>query len=81
MERMKEVGARIIVTGPHDLNEPNVGLTLPEQLGDVPRSFNGYIWVDDIWTVGPALYPDRESRNAEQIEAAFQGLERRRARQ
>lgn len=78
IERMDSVGARIIVTGPYHSDHPTTGLSLPEQLGDVPRSFNGYIWVDDIWTVGPALFPDRENRNDAEIEAAFQGLERRR---
>ncbi len=81
VSRMEEVGARIIVTGPHSANEPNTGLSLPEQLGDVPRSFNGYVWVDDIWTVGPALYPDRDNRNQAQREAAYAGLEARRERQ
>ncbi len=24
-------------------------------LGKIPGSFNGYIWVEDIWAIGPAL--------------------------
>ncbi|MXO91316.1 glycerophosphodiester phosphodiesterase family protein [Pontixanthobacter aquaemixtae] len=79
--RMAEVNARVIVTGPHVSNELNTGLTLPEQLGDIPRSFNGYVWVDDIWTIGPALYPDRDLRSADDIAKANAGLERRRERQ
>jgi hypothetical protein len=31
------------------------GIEQPEQLGDVPRDFRGYLWVEDIWNVGPAL--------------------------
>ena len=79
--RMTQVNARVIVTGPHASGAPNTGLTLPEQLGDIPRSFNGYVWVDDIWTVGPALYPAVDSRTQQQIEAANAGLERRRESQ
>jgi glycerophosphoryl diester phosphodiesterase len=55
-----------------------MGLTLPEQLGKIPSSFKGYVWVDDIWTVGPALRPNRDIRTKEQREAAEAGLKRRR---
>jgi glycerophosphoryl diester phosphodiesterase len=55
-----------------------MGLTLPEQLGEIPASFNGYVWVDDIWTVGPALRPNRDIRTEEQQAAAEAGLKRRR---
>ena len=81
IERMESVGAAIIVTGPHDSDEPNTGLSLPRQLGDIPSSFNGYIWVDDIWTIGPALYPDRDNRNPAQVEAAYAGIQRRMERE
>lgn len=78
--RMDKVGARVIVTGPHKSGEPNTGLTLPEQLGDVPSSFKGYIWVEDIWTVGPALRPSKDIRTEQQLAAAQAGLKRRRER-
>jgi hypothetical protein len=32
-----------------------VGITRPEQLGDVPRDFRGYLWVEDFYEVGRAL--------------------------
>ncbi len=32
-----------------------VGIERPEQLNEVPRSFRGYLWVEDIYNVGPAL--------------------------
>lgn len=80
IERMESVGARIIVTGDHANGEPNTGLTLPEQLGDIPRSFNGYVWVEDIWTIGPALYPDKDTRREFQVEDATEALARRRAK-
>ena len=50
-----------------------MGLTLPEQLGEIPASFNGYVWVDDIWTVGPALRPGRDFRTQAQMDAAEAG--------
>lgn len=79
--RMEEVNAEIIVTGPYTSGEPNTGLTLPKQLGEIPRTFNGYVWVEDIWVIGPSLFPSQDNRSQEQIDAAFEGLERRRAAQ
>ena len=55
--RMDSVGARIIVFGPYEKGKSNEGLTTPQQLAKVPASFNGYIWVEDIREVGPALRP------------------------
>ncbi|WP_054589248.1 glycerophosphodiester phosphodiesterase family protein [Sphingopyxis macrogoltabida] len=55
--RMDRVGARIIVFGPYDSGKSNEGLTTPQQLAKVPASFNGYIWVEDIREIGPALRP------------------------
>jgi glycerophosphoryl diester phosphodiesterase len=77
IKRMDKVGARVIVVGPHGKDQA-MGLTLPEQLGDVPNSFKGYIWVEDIWTVGPALRPGRDMRSQAQRDAAEAGLKRRR---
>ena len=53
--RMESVDAKIIVTGPYESGISNEGLTEPKQLGKIPASFNGYIWVEDIWAIGPAL--------------------------
>jgi len=78
VERMESVGARIIVTGGNSTGESMAGLTLPEQLGDIPRSFNGYVWVDDIWTVGPALYPGKDTRREFQVADAAEALAKRR---
>jgi glycerophosphoryl diester phosphodiesterase len=79
IQRMDSVGARVVVVGPYGEGKA-MGLTLPEQLGEIPSSFKGYIWVDDIWTVGPALRPSRDIRSRVQIDAAEVGLARRRAK-
>lgn len=79
IKRMDKVGARVIVVGPQG-GENGMGLTLPEQLGDVPSSFKGYIWVEDIWTVGPAFRPNRDIRTEAQQNAAEAGLKLRRER-
>jgi glycerophosphoryl diester phosphodiesterase len=79
IQRMDSVGARVIVIGPYG-DDAGTGLTLPEQLGEIPASFKGYAWVDDIWTVGPALRPARDYRTQAQIDAAEAGLRRRRER-
>jgi glycerophosphoryl diester phosphodiesterase len=68
----------VIVIGPYG-SEQGAGLTLPEQRGKIPSSFTGYIWAEDIWTIGPALRPSRDIRTKEQEEAAARGLKRRRA--
>lgn len=80
LARMARVGGRVVVLGPQGSPGLGLGLTLPEQLGQIPDSFRGFVLVDDIWTVGPALRPQRDFRNQAQIDAANAGLERRRAR-
>lgn len=76
--RMQGVGARVVVIGPRG-GKYGTGLTLPEQLGEIPSTFKGYAWVEDIWTVGPALRPGRDVRSEAQRIAADAGLARRRA--
>ena len=76
-QRMRDAGARVVVIGPRD-GRFGRGLTLPEQLGDIPSTFKGRIWVEDIWTVGPALRPGRDMRTEAQVKAADAGLKRRR---
>lgn len=77
IKRMESVGARVIVMGPYG-DDAGTGLTLPEQLGQIPSTFKGYVWIDDIWTVGPALRPARDFRSQAQIDAAEAGVKRRR---
>jgi glycerophosphoryl diester phosphodiesterase len=77
IQRMDKVGARVLIVAPYGHDGP-MGLTLPEQLGEIPASFKGYVWVDDIWTVGPALRPNRDIRTEAQQAAAEAGLKRRR---
>ncbi|MGB7409460.1 MAG: glycerophosphodiester phosphodiesterase family protein [Pontixanthobacter sp.] len=76
--RVSEYGTRIIVTGSTNDRDIMSGLTRPEQLGDIPATFNGHIWVDDTWTVAPALRPDRDGRRDDQKEAAALALQKRR---
>ena len=78
-QRMAKAGARVIVIGPYGKGENVTGLSLPEQLGQIPASFKGYVWVEDIWTVGPAFRPGRDFRTEAQQTAAEAGLKRRRA--
>lgn len=53
--RMEAVGARIMITGPMDEDESGRGLTYGAQLAEIPSSYNGYVMVEDILKVGPAL--------------------------
>ena len=78
--RMEAAGGRVLMVGAQGDDAKPMGISLPEQLGEVPASFNGYLWVEDIWTVGPALRPGRDRRTNAQAVAADEGLERRRAR-
>ena len=79
--RMAAVGAHVILTGPYGSGQAPTGLDLPEQIGQIPSTFTGIVWVDDIWTIGPALHPAANHRNArEEAETAAQLEVRRKAR-
>lgn len=75
--RMTEHGGKVIVGGPADSGRPDAGLTVPEQLGEIPSSFNGYVWVEDSWNIPPALNPGLDRRTIEQREAAAAAVTRR----
>ena len=79
IQRMARAGGRIVVTGPHAA--VRTGLSLPEQIGDIPSTFNGYLWVDDLWNVGPALNSSIDRRNGHQIDMAEKALAAPRAKQ
>jgi glycerophosphoryl diester phosphodiesterase len=54
LERMKAADVRVIIA--EDLVAGKVkGLTDVHQYGDIADSYNGYIWIDDIESLGPAL--------------------------
>jgi glycerophosphoryl diester phosphodiesterase len=76
---MDAAGAHVVVTGPQDEPRGADGLDLPEQLGEIPSTFNGYVWVDDIWNLGPALFPSVDVRSAAERKAGDVAIERRRA--
>jgi glycerophosphoryl diester phosphodiesterase len=50
LDRMAKVDARVILMG-DDLD----GLSDPADLGRVPRDYRGYLWIEDIYTIGRAL--------------------------
>ena len=79
LARMKAAKTRVLIVGPVGDDGP-MGLNLPEQLGKIPRTFKGYVWVEDIWNLGPALRSGRDIRNQAQIVASEAALERRRER-
>lgn len=82
LARMEQAGAHVVVTASaKDAGVPG-GLDLPEQLGEIPSTFNGFIWVDDIWSIGPALHVAFNKRSPEEdaaTEARWE--ERRKARE
>lgn len=53
--RMEALGARILIIGPMNSRESTRGLTRGDQLTAIPKGFNGYVMVEDILQVGPAL--------------------------
>ena len=79
LARMEEAGARVIVTGPETARGDPQGLDLPEQFGEIPDSFNGYIWVDDIWNMAPALFPSSDIRSRAEQEAGEAAMKARRS--
>ncbi|MCZ8018867.1 glycerophosphodiester phosphodiesterase family protein [Novosphingobium sp.] len=78
IERMDKVGARVIVTGPYG-GKSGTGLDLPEQIGEIPATFTGYVWVEDIWSIGPALRPAYNKRTPQEESDTARALEARRA--
>lgn len=77
--RMEAAGAKILIEGPGGGDSGEIaGITLPEQLTQIPSSFNGYVWTDDAFNTLPALIPRFDNRNGEEIEASKAVLERRR---
>jgi len=55
--RAAEHGARLLLVGPSGDNHSGVGLSRVGQLTRIPASFTGYVWIDDIYNLGPALRP------------------------
>ena len=54
LARMNDAGIRLIIA--KDVVDGQIkGLTDVNQYGDIARSYNGYIWVDNIEELGPAL--------------------------
>ncbi len=54
LARMKDSGVRVIIAA--DVVDGQIkGLTNVNQYGDIADSYNGYIWVDNIQDLGPAL--------------------------
>jgi glycerophosphoryl diester phosphodiesterase len=77
LARMNAVNAHVVIVGPMGDDLP-MGLDLPEQIGKVPASFTGHVWVDDIYTIGPALRPAYNKRSPDKEEALARTLEARR---
>ena len=50
LDRMAAADAHVILIG-----DDVTGLREPGDLGRVPRDYRGYLWVEDIWTIGRAL--------------------------
>ena len=80
LDRMQKVGAHVVVSGPYREGSENIGIDLPEQIGKIPAGFNGFIWVEDIWSIGPARRPQRDFRTEAQTKANDVAMQRRRDR-
>lgn len=55
--RAAKHGTRVLLVGNHGDDTNGLGLHNPRQLARVPAGFKGYIWVEDIYNIGPALRP------------------------
>lgn len=56
-DRAAKHGTRVLMVGPRGGDKDGMGLSEVQQLTRVPASFTGYIWIDDIYNLGPALRP------------------------
>lgn len=52
LSRMDQAGTRTILTGPA---QSGAGVTVAEQITQVPRAYKGALWVENIAAIGPAL--------------------------
>lgn len=75
--RMEAAGANVVLVGQRG-GARRAGLEFPEQLGEIPASFNGYARVEDGFSVIPALIPRFDDRSQAEIDAAQAALRRRR---
>jgi glycerophosphoryl diester phosphodiesterase len=55
--RAAEHGTRLLLIGPRGGDHAGMGLSQVQQLTRIPASFKGYVWIDDIYNLGPALRP------------------------
>ena len=55
LDRMEGANSKVVVMAQTEDKDAPGGLDRGEQLGQVPRSFNGYLWVEDIYEVGRSL--------------------------
>lgn len=76
--RMKAANVRIVLIAPYGSGQAPAGLDLPEQMAEIPASYTGHVWVDDIWTIGPALKPAANRRTPEQEVAVQKAWDQRR---
>lgn len=79
LARMKDGGGHVIVVAGEGAQGDLAGLDLPEQFGEIPASFDGLIWVDDLWNLGPALYPRVDNRSRAEQDAGEAAVKARRA--
>jgi glycerophosphoryl diester phosphodiesterase len=55
LDRMAGSNTKVVVIGDVVKGRSPGGLERAEQLGEVPQSFKGYLWVEDIYEVGRSL--------------------------
>lgn len=66
LHRMTRAGTRVIVMGPFATGKSNEGLTDLAQFQSIPTSFNGYIWVEDMLAIAPALKKQNSTSQSDQ---------------
>lgn len=54
LDRMAKAHSRVVIWGSYK-NGGVAALDRPEQYDQVPADFHGWLWVDDFYTMGPAL--------------------------
>ena len=79
LARMEAHGGKVVMAVSGDGPLATRGIDLPEQLGEVPSTFNGYLWVDDAFAILPALYPRFDRRRQAEIDATRAAIQKRRA--
>jgi glycerophosphoryl diester phosphodiesterase len=55
LARMRAAEVRVVIAGDVGKGQTPLGIERPEQLEQLPKGFDGYLWVEDLWALRGAV--------------------------